>query len=74
MNSKPSPEGRGFDDVFVYAPVAPLIEQADQLLDSTDASTFLPVPPILSFLPNSTSTTFTMPRRMSEPVVAIQTT
>ena len=27
-----SPEGRGFDDVFVYAPVAPLIEQADQLL------------------------------------------
>ena len=27
-----SSEGRGFDDVFVYAPVAPLIEQADQLL------------------------------------------
>jgi threonine dehydrogenase-like Zn-dependent dehydrogenase len=27
-----TPEGNGFDDVFVYAPVAPVIEQADAIL------------------------------------------
>lgn len=27
-----TPGGKGFDDVFVYAPVAPVVEQADQLL------------------------------------------
>ncbi|WP_372794683.1 zinc-binding dehydrogenase [Pontiella sp.] len=27
-----TPKGEGFDDVFVYAPVAPVVEQADKLL------------------------------------------
>jgi L-sorbose 1-phosphate reductase len=27
-----TPKGEGFDDVFVYAPVAPVVEQADQIL------------------------------------------
>jgi threonine dehydrogenase-like Zn-dependent dehydrogenase len=27
-----TPEGKGFDDVFVYAPVAPVVEQADAIL------------------------------------------
>ena len=27
-----TPEGKGFDDVFVYAPVAPVLEQADKIL------------------------------------------
>lgn len=27
-----TPDGKGFDDVFVYAPVRPVVEQADQIL------------------------------------------
>ncbi|HKL20848.1 MAG TPA: hypothetical protein VJ904_03530, partial [Tichowtungia sp.] len=27
-----TPDGNGFDDVFVYAPVAPVVEQADAIL------------------------------------------
>lgn len=41
--------GNGYDDVFVYAPVAPLIEQASRLLGFNGCLSFFAGPPIKDF-------------------------
>lgn len=42
-------EGRGFDDVFVYAPVRPVVEQADRLLGRDGCLNFFAGPSDQSF-------------------------
>jgi threonine dehydrogenase-like Zn-dependent dehydrogenase len=44
-----TPKGAGFDDVFVYAPVRPLVEQADKLLGFDGCLNFFAGPTDLEF-------------------------
>jgi L-sorbose 1-phosphate reductase len=42
-------EGKGYDDVFVYAPIKPLIEQGDQLLGKDGCMNFFAGPSDVNF-------------------------
>ena len=67
--------GTGFDDVFVFAPVAPVVEQGDRILANDGSSTSLPAPPTPRSRPISTSTMCTMRRIISwAPPAEIPTT
>ena len=57
-------DGKGYDDVFAFAPVRPVVEMRIRFLGLTAVLTFLPGQRINSLYQKSTFTTFTMPPRI----------
>ena len=51
--------GKGYNDVFVYAPVRAVVEQGDKILARDELPQFLRRPLTRHFPPCSTSTTCT---------------